>query len=165
MRLAILPLTFALASCGTNAPEVPNVPDTTPTNPLDKYAGLIGEWVDSTSSDQYVCYERWAAEGDSALVGVGHVVAGADTVFLEELRLAPVEGHVTYAVRSGSQNEGAWVHFSAEPTGADTLMFENAKHDFPQCITYTRMDEGWYATVTGTERGKERLLTYRFQRR
>lgn len=154
----IFAIAVAAAACSSPAPA----PAETEAQPLlTKYHGLIGQWIDS-SGQGYVVYERWAMHGDSLLEGIGHVVANGDTVFLEELRIAGADDRITYAVRSGSQNNGEWVHFVAENTGPDTLMFENATHDFPQCITYVKHADGWAATVTGNERGKERVLNYRF---
>lgn len=133
---------------------------------LDRYRGLIGNWVDSTTSPAHRVYEHWVAEGDTALSGYGHVVAGGDTVFIEELRLAKRGDRFAYCVRVPDQNDGSWVQFASEPMGTDTLMFENPLHDFPQCITYIRATDGtWSASVTGTENGTDREATYAFRPR
>ncbi|MBL0126306.1 MAG: hypothetical protein IPP83_02375 [Flavobacteriales bacterium] len=158
--LILLPLSFW--ACGS--PERPTA--TVTTDPLGKYRTLIGEWVDSTSSPHYTSYERWTAEGDTAMQGFGHVIANGDTVFIEDLRLSMVNDRVVYSARVGTQNNGNWVPFTAETTGADTLMFENSEHDFPQCITYIRDRTGtWNVRVTGTELGKDRSEEFTFRPR
>ncbi|MBK7382202.1 MAG: hypothetical protein IPI81_02545 [Flavobacteriales bacterium] len=156
----LLPL--SLWACGS--PEQPTA--TVTTDPLGKYRPLIGVWVDSTTSPHYTSYERWSAEGDTAIQGFGHVIANGDTVFIEDLRLSMVNDRVVYSARVGSQNNGTWVPFTADVSGVDTLMFENAEHDFPQCITYIRDHSGtWNVRVTGTEQGNDRSEEYHFRPR
>ena len=169
MRYAplLLVIVFAAACGGPTSTEDP-VPtaDTVAVDPLENYRQLVGEWIDSTSSPDYTCFERWSLEGDSAIDGFGHVIAKGDTVFIEDLRLSVVNGNVVYSARVGSQNNGAWVPFTAEGTGPDTLRFENALHDFPQCITYVKDSAGgWDVAVTGTERGEEHSEHFRFRKR
>ncbi|MBK6832324.1 MAG: hypothetical protein IPG92_17020 [Flavobacteriales bacterium] len=132
---------------------------------MGKYRQLVGEWVDSSSSPDYAFHERWTLEGDSAIDGFGHVIEEGDTVFIEDLRLSVVNGNVVYQARIGSQNNGKWVPFTAQATGPDTLMFENALHDFPQCITYVKDSAGWDVAVTGTERGEEHSERFRLRER
>lgn len=167
MRFAqLLPLLALFTACGEAPHADTSVVDIAPTDPLARYHGLIGNWIDSTSSDAFVCYERWAMDGDSALTGFGHVIADGDTVFIEHLRLGVANGQGVYSARVGSQNNGAWVPFAAQETGTDTLMFENAAHDFPQCITYVKDASGtWNVSVTGTEDGEDREELFVFRPR
>lgn len=163
MRCApLLPFAVLIASCSGPAPDPATVmaPD-----PLEKYRRLLGDWIDTVPGRDHTCFERWSMDGDTAIAGFGHVIAGGDTVFIEDLRLSVVNGKVVYAARVGSRNNGTWVPFTAQATGPDTLMFENASHDFPQCITYVRSDDGWDVAVTGNERGRERSEYFRFRGR
>lgn len=133
---------------------------------LAKFRQLAGSWVDSTTTDRFTCYENWTTSGDTCLLGSGYVLAKGDTVFIEELKLATVDGQVTYSARIGSQNEGRWVPFAALPSGPDSLIFENPGHDFPQCITYVKDSAGgWQVTVTGNEQGTERTERFHYCRR
>ncbi len=165
----LIPIALLIASCGkgTAVPEPVTVAtDTNTSEPLAQYRQLIGSWMDSTTSTDHTCYEHWVADGDTAITGLGHVIAEGDTVFIEHLRMSMVNGHVFYAARVGSQNNGTWVPFAAQPTGRDTLMFENAEHDFPQCITYAKNNRGgWDVDVTGNEDGKVRSEHYHFRER
>jgi Domain of unknown function (DUF6265) len=167
MRYALLLLPLALfSSCGEVPPTDRAVVDLAPTDLLVRYQGLIGNWIDSTSSDDYVCYERWSMDGDSVISGLGHVIADGDTVFIEDLRIGVTNGQAVYSARVGSQNNGAWIPFAAQETGVDTLMFENAAHDFPQCITYIKhASGGWNVSVTGTEEGEDREELFVFRPR
>ena len=144
------------------APTLPGIPTEPASDVLAHYRSLIGEWVDR-SSPKSTCFERWTAEGDTALQGYGYVMAKGDTVFIEDLRLEEVNGQVVYSARVDSQNDGQWVPFSALGSGPDSLIFENPGHDFPQCITYVKDSTGgWAVAVTGNEGGIERVERFRF---
>ena len=167
MRKRTLPFPIALLACAcTDVAHAPtlsaDVPPPAPPDALANYRSLIGEWVDR-GSPKFTCFERWIAEGDSALRGFGYVMAKGDTVFIEDLRLEPKDGRVVYSARIDSQNDGQWVPFTAEGTGADSLVFENPGHDFPQCITYVKDSTGaWEVAVTGNENGTDRVERFRF---
>lgn len=171
MRNSALPIAIVLlatACSETDPPHVPapipsHVPESPPKDVLADYRSLIGEWVDRTSP-KFTCFERWTAEGDSALNGFGYVMAKGDTVFIEDLRLEEVNGQVVYSARVDSQNNGQWVPFTAQESGPDSLIFENPGHDFPQCITYVKDSlSGWAVAVTGNENGSDRTELFRFK--
>lgn len=169
MNQRLLPLPALLVACACEqTPPPPSPPIVIPEPPaadaLANYRGLLGEWVDR-GSPKFTCFERWTAEGDSALRGYGYVMAKGDTVFIEDLRLEQVNGQVVYSARIESQNDGQWVPFTAQGSGDDSLIFENPGHDFPQCITYVLDSAGaWEVAVTGNENGTDRAEHYRFVR-
>ena len=167
MRYApLLLISVLFAACDEPATTESTTPDPLTSDPLGKYRQLVGEWVDSSSSPDYAFHERWTLEGDSAIDGFGHVIEAGDTVFIEDLRLSVVNGNVVYQARIGPQNNGLWFPFAAQATGPDTLMFENALHDFPQCIMYVKDSVGgWDVAVTGTERGEEHSERFRLRER
>ena len=136
-----------------------------PVDPLANFRQLAGAWVDSTTSERFQCFEQWSTQGDSILTGFGYAMAKGDTVFIEDLKLEFIQGHVVYSARIDSQNNGAWVPFTAQPSGPDSLVFENPGHDFPQCITYVKDSTGaWDVAVTGNENGMERMERFRFRK-
>ncbi|HRH37979.1 MAG TPA: DUF6265 family protein [Flavobacteriales bacterium] len=159
--LKLLPFLLLATSCAerTSVPGEETAP--LPADAMAQYRSLIGFWVDSTTSADYTTYERWTSGGDSVLNGFGYVLQDADTVFIEDLRISAMGSGVAYSARIATQNNGEWVPFMAQATGPDTLMFENALHDFPQCITYTRSGEGWEVSVTGTDKGEEHAELFR----
>lgn len=126
---------------------------------------LLGDWVDSTSSDTFIVVEAWTEVDDSTLSGVGRVLAGADTVFIEGLKLMRRNGAAIYSALPGGQNNGAWTDFTAVPTSGDTLHFTNLSHDFPQHIRYFREGTGWHAVVSGFSKGAQHEEHYRFRPR
>lgn len=125
---------------------------------LGVYAGLLGDWIDTAEHPPYVTHERWRRESDSILVGRGFSLRGRDTVHIEDLKLERVGTEVVLSARIGSEQNGDWVPFQGEYADADSLVFENPGHDYPQCITYVRDrdGEGWEVTMAGMEGGQER---------
>ncbi|MBL0043239.1 MAG: hypothetical protein IPP33_02120 [Flavobacteriales bacterium] len=172
MRVLDYSLVLALLLMGcTNTPPKTTLADIAPTevsvelDPLADFRQLTGAWTDSTTSDRFQSFEKWTAQGDSLLTGFGYAMANGDTVFIEDLKLEFTQGHVVYSARIDSQNNGAWVPFTAQPSGPDSLVFENPGHDFPQCITYVKDSSGaWDVAVTGNENGSERIERFRFRK-
>lgn len=156
-----------VAVCGCGGPP----PRTTATTPDATGPGwalaqaLLGAWVDSTSRDSFLMVEAWERVDDSTLAGIGHVLAGRDTVFVEHLRLERRGGSLVYAALPGGQRNGTWTRFTAVPTGGDTLLFSDPRHDFPQHIRYVRDDAGWHATIAGTVQGAPLAEQFRFRPR
>lgn len=154
---------FGLAWAGCQGDPVVQAPVPAPEAPVRRdtltfYAGLLGDWIDTTGHRPYVAHERWRRESDSILVGRGFTMKGKDTVHIEDLKLERTGTEVIYSARIGSQNSGDWVPFVGEYADEDSLVFENPGHDFPQCITYVRSRESgtWEVTVMGMEGGLER---------
>lgn len=126
-------------------------------------AALAGVWMDSTRG--HLTWERWWTLDDSTMEGMGCVVDGTDTVFLEHLRMEQRNGALVYLARVDQQHHGEWVLFKGVGGSPDSLQFENTSNDFPQCISYLLAnDSTWNVTVSGMDHGTERVVRYRFVR-
>ena len=126
---------------------------------------LEGEWLDVQEDGKTVFHEQWERTDDRFHTGLGFVMSGEDTVFIEHLNIHAAEGGVFYSARIPSQNNGAYVDFRLTAANTNSLVFENKEHDFPQRIVYAlRSDDTWKVSVSGP--GKERLRTehYHFRR-
>jgi hypothetical protein len=115
---------------------------------------LVGDRVHAEADGRTFFHEQWRSAGPDSLTGLGFVMSGPDTVFIEHLGLAWSEDRATYWARIPSQNHGRGVPFRMTHGGADSLVFENAAHDFPQRIVYVPGDAAWQVTVSGTEDGR-----------
>lgn len=152
-----LPLAVALALIGCGAPQEPAT--TTPAAPVDsmayRYSSLVlqlmGDWVDAESEPGAIIHERWKRTDDGFHSGIGFVMVGTDTVFIEHLSLAPDSaGRISYDARIPSQNGGDAVPFLLTACSGDSMVFENPAHDFPQRIVYALQADGrWRARVGG----------------
>lgn len=157
--------TLLFASCGTTSPEQINSTPDPLAREWDLAEKLIGDWVDSTSSDTFLVHESWKAINDSTLDGRGQVMAGKDTVFIELLKLERRGGGLIYSALPGGQATGTWTSFQGTISSGDTLLFENPAHDFPQRIRYQLEGPGWHASASGTENGKHRESHFWYVRR
>ena len=164
MRTTLQTLLVLLAlSPGCQPPSA--APAEVPRDGWDLAGTLLGEWVDSTSSDTFTVVEAWTRVDDSTLSGTGRVLAGVDTVFIEGLKLMRRGGDLVYSALPEGQNNGEWTDFTAGPMQGDTLHFTNAAHDFPQHIRYFREGAGWHAIVSGLSKGAPHEEHYRFRPR
>ncbi|QQR86814.1 MAG: hypothetical protein IPJ76_00895 [Flavobacteriales bacterium] len=125
--------------------------------------GLLGKWESVQDSGRTVFNEQWERAGEHSLKGIGYVMTGPDTVFVEHLSL-DWDGIPTYTVRTPSQNGNEQVHFTLRKGCCDegNLIFENPTHDWPQTIAYTRTATGWTAVVSGKEKNMEREARFDF---
>ena len=56
-----------------------------------------------------------------------------------------------------NQNAGLPVSFATKNISQTQLVFENQQHDFPQIISYTKINtDSLLAEIKGTKNGKER---------
>ncbi|MBK9196796.1 MAG: hypothetical protein IPO17_17815 [Flavobacteriales bacterium] len=160
MKTSTLLLWSCLAvACGTSEPA-----DNTPSElskpsagdlQWTRIAGLQGRWVNDLDTGRTLTYEEWTRRDSVYWSGWGYVLAGADTVSIEELRIVRKGDLVAYGAKLSTQNGGDWVDFTQEQTGADTLLFSNTAHDFPQRIQYVKQGSAWHASVSNATEGFE----------
>lgn len=126
-------------------------------------SGLLGKWESVQDSGRTVFNEQWQRTDDKSFSGIGYVMSGPDTVFVEHLSLH-WDSLPTYTVRTPSQNGNEEVHFTWRKGCCDDggLVFENPKHDWPQTIAYTRTASGWSAVVSGKDKGVDREARFDF---
>jgi len=154
-----------LVACSQHAKDpaqdqLPIVPSSTPVD----LGGLIGEWHDVQDSGRTVFNEQWSRAADGTFVGLGFVLSGKDTVFIEHLGILHMDTSTYYAATIDNQNSGAAVLLK-QVHSFDSLVFTNPTHDFPQRIVYTPMDGNWEVTVSGTIAGKATSEHYHFSPR
>ena len=157
------PLFFCvLAACGPTRPEREGpLPDAQLPEAVRPYLALVGSWIDTTTDDHMDFHETWTHAGGAGLIGHGFILTKGDTVFIEELALGWKDnGEATYSARITSPNKGRWVPFHGRAMGTDTLVFINARRDFPKRIAYIRSGAGWSVRVTGVEKGERRIEVF-----
>ncbi len=162
-------LLFACGSAPEPEPAAPRSPEAdSPASRLNELMSrLVGDWTDEQTEPGAVVHERWRSSSDGAYTGIGFVMAGLDTVFIEYLRIsADSMGRIAYRVRVPSQNAGDEVDFTLTSCVGDSMVFENPAHDFPTRIAYAaELDGSWTARVSGPGKdGAPRTLRYSFRR-
>jgi hypothetical protein len=103
--------------------------------PLSDVAWLQGCWA--VEGAEQGTGEQWSSPVGGAMVGAGRRVRNGKMVEVEFMKLREVDGKLAYVVVIPGQKE---VVFMLQPGGGDELVFESAKHDFPQRIVYRRME-------------------------
>lgn len=103
---------------------------------------LVGCWITPDGSAQ----EVWVAEGDGSLAGFSVSVVNGKVGFYEVLSIVRNEdGALVYTAHPVGQ---ATASFTASAVGKNSVLFENADHDYPQQIRYTREANRLHATIS-----------------
>lgn len=127
---------------------------------------LMGKWHDVQADGITVFHEHWDRSDDLFYSGLGFVMSGADTVFIENLYIAYDSLGAHYSARIPTQNNEAYVRFGLTNASEDSMVFENPEHDFPQRIAYViQGDSVWNVVVSGIEKGVARTEKFHFTRR
>ncbi|KRB56924.1 DUF6265 family protein [Flavobacterium sp. Root186] len=114
---------------------------------------LIGNW-ENTSPDG-VLTENWEKLNDSTFNASSYFIKGKDTLHFETIVLAQKGETLTYFATVKGQNEDKAVAFPSTAESDKQLVFENAKHDYPQKITYTKgTNNTLTAEISGNLNGK-----------
>ena len=103
---------------------------------------LVGCWMTPDGSAQ----EVWVAEGDGALSGFSVSVANGKVGFYEVLSIRRShDGVLVYTAHPVGQ---ATTSFTATAVAENSVLFENAEHDYPQQIRYSREADRLQATIS-----------------
>ena len=157
--LILLPVTFLACSQPATRPEA----EKRSTSRTVAIEGLYGDWLDIQDSGRTYVHEHWELGADGTPSGLGYVLSGNDTVFIEHLALLTLRDTLHYAVSVGSQG-GPAVLFKLIHD-QDSLVFVNPQHDKPQRIVYTPAGpDAWLAIVSGTHQGETAVDHYHFKR-
>ncbi len=124
---------------------------------------LIGTWENKTQRGSI--YETWAKISDVELSGKSYILKEKDTIVFETIRLVQEQNNFFYVPKVKNQNDGLPVRFASKIVSETQLVFENLQHDFPQVISYTKINaDSLVAEISGTKNGKERKQTFPMKR-
>jgi hypothetical protein len=114
---------------------------------------LIGNW--ENTSTEGVLSENWKKLNDSTFNAASYFIKGKDTLHFETIVLAQKGETLTYFATVKGQNEDKAVAFPSTAASDKQLVFENAKHDYPQKIIYTKgANNTLTAEISGNLNGK-----------
>lgn len=126
---------FVLALCLAAAPAALGAQAAeSRANPLDHAAWLAGCWEARTANR--VIVEMWMPPLGGMMLGGSRTVVGGSTREFEHLRLRARGDTLVYTAAPSGQTE---TDFRSTLVSADSLVFENRAHDFPQRISYRRI--------------------------
>jgi hypothetical protein len=107
--------------------------------------------------------EHWTTAAGGILLGTSRTVRSGRLVAFEFMQIRVVdEGRIAFMAQPSGN---APTTFFVKSINASRVVFENAKHDFPQRVTYMRTAEGdLHAKVEGEVDGKERSVDFPMRR-
>lgn len=132
-------------------------------NDINKADWLIGTWENNTPRGSI--YESWIKSGELEFSGRSYIINEKDTVIFETILLVQELGGLYYIPTVKDQNDGLPVKFEAKVITETHLLFENAEHNFPQFISYTKIGaDSLLAEIYGIRGGQERRVKFPMRR-
>jgi Domain of unknown function (DUF6265) len=147
--LAIITLFSGLGFCQSPQPSSAD---------FKKLNWLLGTWTRTNSRPGRSGQELWVKVAETSLQGNGVNLKGADTAFVEKLKIIVRDGGIYYVADIVENKEPVYFKFTEISNTSFTC--ENPKHDFPKKITYALEGSKLKATISGD--GK--VIDYLFER-
>jgi hypothetical protein len=126
------------------------------TDDFKKLDWLKGTWTRTNSKAGRSGYETWRESGTTTLTGFGVIMKGADTAFVEKIRIELKDGQLYY-VADVPENKGEVLFAFTELTNKG-FVCENPKHDFPKKISYVVDGKNLKATISGDGKAVDYLF-------
>ena len=125
--IIIMGILFSLSSCYRDYPE----------SHVQMLQTLEGEWEESPGIGYRETWER----SFSGLKGEGFIHSGNSYSQTEKITIIIDDEDLIYTATVENQNEGRTIKFPLKSYTDSSLVFVNAKHDFPSIITYTFLSD------------------------
>jgi hypothetical protein len=130
---------------------------------INKAKWLVGTWENKTQNGSI--YETWSKLSEVELAGKSYMLKEKDTIVFETIRLLQENNNLFYIPKVKNQNDNLPVRFAAKTVSDKELVFENPSHDFPQSISYSKINaDSLVAEISGTKNGKERKQKFPMRR-
>ncbi|NCD68827.1 DUF6265 family protein [Mucilaginibacter agri] len=131
--------------------------------PIRKADWLVGTWENKTTKGSV--FETWTKVSDDELRSKSYMLKGKDTVMFETVRLTEEHDQLFYIPTVPNQNGGLPVRFKLKSLSDSQMIFENPEHDFPQVITYTKVNQdSLVAEISGMLKGQMNKRSYPMRR-
>ncbi len=128
---------------------------------ISDFSWLQGKWEGTADGMNF--FEEWKPISGNVMNGKGGAISGTDTVFSEKINIEQ-RGDEIFYIPDVKENAGP-VDFKFTGIKADSIVFENPKHDFPQRILYFRLpSDKLYACIDGLEKGKYKRIEFSYQK-
>lgn len=127
---------------------------------LEKMNWLVGQWENKTPEG--LLTETWTKDNDSTFSGQTYFIKNEkDTVHSESIILTQLKEELIYRPTVKGQNNDEPVDFKLTSELENSFTFENPKHDYPQKITYKKInDKSLVASISGNQQGKSSSENY-----
>lgn len=126
---------------------------------LQKMDWLVGEWEQKLPEG--IVTEIWKKENDSTLSGKSFFIKEEDTIHNERMVLKQYKEGLLYIPTVKGQNNDEPTTFTMSSDVEDIFTFENPTHDYPQKISYKRINAATLmTTISGTQQGNQSQESY-----
>jgi hypothetical protein len=123
---------------------------------FEKINWLKGHWERINVKEGRSAHEKWEVVNNNELKGWGVSMRGADTSFVEALRIVMKDGALYYVADVPENPNPVFFKFtSIDETG---FICENLEHDFPKKIEYQLRGDSLKAVTSGD--GKELVFDF-----
>ncbi len=124
-----------------------------------KLAWLQGCWA--MVNQERAVEEQWMAPRGNTMMGTSRTVQGTDLVTYEFMMIREQGGTLSFEVRPSGH---APVVYNAASITDSSVVFENAKREFPQKIGYRRNgDNSMHAWIEGNRNGELRRAEFPYR--
>lgn len=131
---------------------------------MQPFLWLKGSWKSATSRSTIT--ESWSPKNDSTFYGESTITrSNGESKLRETIELVWREGSYYYIPVAIGQNNDHPVPFRITSFGDTGFVAENAEHDFPKRIIYTKVhNDSLHAVVDDGEDNSEKRFTFYFSR-
>jgi hypothetical protein len=113
------------------------------------FSWMSGDWYMRT--DEVTIHEHWDGISEHVMEGYSTTLnKDGDTLATESLRIIKIDGQHYYIAKAGSKKQPTT--FEMVVDSIRKVSFYNPKNEFPQWITYQRLDDSMYATIKNTQK-------------
>lgn len=163
MKKSLL-LLFLCVACSNSHKNDKSENGSLKNNSITKLNWLSGTWQNLSNHGNL--FESWQIKNDSLMLGKSFFIKGKDTLFSESVELQQKDKDLFYTPIVKNQNDGKPVSFKLTSNTENEFIFENLQHDFPQKISYTRVNkDSLYAEVSGMVKGELKVEKFPMQRK
>ncbi len=113
---------------------------------LEHLDWLAGNWQRINDEEGRKTYESWQKISDKEFRGLGYTLAGADTVFKENLSIVLKEEQPNYVV-TGVNPTPTYFEFIGQDVNA--FACTNPENEFPKNIEYIYQNDTIFTTIMG----------------
>lgn len=132
-------------------------------NELKKTEWLLGVWENKTTKGSV--YEMWSKINHHELQGKGYLIKEKDTTVFETIQIIQEPNSLFYIPTVKNQNSSLPVRFEAISVSETKLVFVNLQHDFPQSISYRKINsDSLIAEILGTKNGQKHKQIFPMKR-
>ena len=109
------------------------------------FSWLVGEWRRTNNAPEKETFEYWEQRGEAEYTGLGITLAGTDTTFMENLRIAHIGGTWTFEVTGVNESPTLFPMLEIRAKGFTCI---NEANEFPKRIDYSLKGERLEAIIS-----------------